>query len=227
MTNQQNEKSLMKYAVLVNAIQIVLCLLVYVLRLFDMINFTSVQVVIFFVELLIWFICSITFGLGMNIVKIRDAFTYSIITLLPIFLLCIISASLGFLTDGGGGWAGFFFIGSAVNFWMRPALALSHIINSSAYLLYGTHMLVLFVLSVVGVNFTISLNRSRNKKVKLTRTKKKTISENVNEEDGKKQPENSDMQSEEAQKTEEAQKNNSETTKDSKQENQEDEKGVE
>ncbi|MFA0814801.1 MAG: hypothetical protein ACC608_03325 [Anaerofustis sp.] len=173
MTNQKSEKTLVSYAVVINLIQILLCLFVYILRLFDLTAFAPVQIVLLFLELLAWFICSIMFGLGMNVLKIRDALTYAIVAVLPITVLTAISALLGYLLDSHGGWAGFFFIGSAVNFWMRPALALSHIINNSGYLLYGIHILILFLLNMIGVNFTISLNRSRNKKVKLTRTKKK------------------------------------------------------
>jgi len=176
MTNQKSEKTLVSYAVVINLIQILLCLFVYILRLFDLTAFAPVQIVLLFLELLAWFICSIMFGLGMNVLKIRDALTYAIVAVLPITVLTAISALLGYLLDSHGGWAGFFFIGSAVNFWMRPALALSHIINNSGYLLYGIHILILFLLNMIGVNFTISLNRSRNKKVKLTRTKKKNQS---------------------------------------------------
>lgn len=176
MTNQKSEKTLVSYAVVINLIQILLCLFVYILRLFDLTAFAPVQIVLLFLELLAWFICSIMFGLGMNVLKMRDALTYAIVAVLPITVLTAISALLGYLLDSHGGWAGFFFIGSAVNFWMRPALALSHIINDSGYLLYGIHILILFLLNMIGVNFTISLNRSRNKKVKLTRTKKKNQS---------------------------------------------------
>ncbi len=175
MTHQKNEKSLISYAVVINALQIILCLLVYVLHLFNLTAFTSVQIVLVFLELLLWFICSIMFGLGMNVTKIRDAFIYAIVALLPIILLTAVSASIGYFVKGGAGWAGFFFIGSAVNFWMRPAVVLSHVINNSAYLLYGLHLFILFLISIIGVNFTISLNRSRNRKMKLTRGKPKKV----------------------------------------------------
>lgn len=175
MTHQKNEKSLISYAVIINALQIILCLLVYVLHLFNLTAFTSVQIVLVFLELLLWFICSIMFGLGMNVTKIRDAFIYAIVALLPIILLTAVSASIGYFVKGGAGWAGFFFIGSAVNFWMRPAVVLSHVINNSAYLLYGLHLFILFLISIIGVNFTISLNRSRNRKMKLTRGKPKKV----------------------------------------------------
>lgn len=175
MTHQKNEKSLISYAVIANALQILLCLLVYVLHLFNLTTFTSVQIVLIFLELLLWFICSIMFGLGMNITKIKDAFVYGIVALLPIILLTAMSAGIGYFVKGGAGWAGFFFIGSAVNFWMRPAIVLSHVISNSAYLIYAIHLLVLFMICMIGVNFTISLNRSRNKKMKLTRGKPKRV----------------------------------------------------
>ena len=164
---EKSEKNIISYAVVVNIIHIVVCLLFYGVRLLGLSQQTVVQFIFFSTELLVWFIASIMYGLGMKITKIKDALVYAFISLLPILILTSIGAIIGYTSNPEvANWAEFFFIGSAINFWHRPAILLAKFLSSSAYLLFAVNISVLFIASLLGVNYAISANRMKNKRKK-------------------------------------------------------------
>ena len=169
---EKSEKNIISYAVVVNIVHVIVCLLFYGVRLLGWSQQTVFQLIFFSIEILVWFIGSIMFGLGMKITKIKDGLIYALISLLPIFILTGIGAIIGFTSNPeAASWIEFFFIGSAINFWHRPAILLAKFLSNSAYLLFAVNIGVLFMVSLLGVNYAISANRMKNKKKKLKKEK--------------------------------------------------------
>ncbi len=161
------EKTLIGYAFIVNAVQIILCFVIYFLRKFDIAGFIVTQGILFIAEIGIWFICGAACVLGLNIQKMKNSLLYALIALLPIIIITSVCAILGFTSDAdAGSWAKYFFLGSAVNFWHRPAVILSVIIKNSAYLIFAINLAILFCASVIGANYGMILNLSKQRKSK-------------------------------------------------------------
>lgn len=175
------EKTLIGYAFIVNAIHVILCFVIFFLRKFSAVNFIAAQGVLFAAEILIWFICGAAFALGLSVRKMRQGLLYGMTALLPIMIITTACALLGLLGDASvSGWAKYFFLGSAVNFWHRPAVILSLFINDSAYLIFLVNLAILFCASLAGANYGILLNISKQRKSKkrikkVTLTKDKSV----------------------------------------------------
>ncbi len=169
---EKSEKNIISYAVIVNIIHIVLCLLFYSVRLLGWSQQTVMQLIFFSVEILIWFIAGIMYGLGMKITKIKDGLLFALISLLPILILTGAGAIIGFTSNPEvANWAEFFFLGSAINFWHRPVILLTKFLSNSAYLLFAVNIGILFLVSSFGVNYAISANRMKNKRKKSRKDK--------------------------------------------------------
>ena len=168
----KKEKNIISYAIVVNIVHIIICLLFYGVRLLGWSQQTVVQFIFFSIEILGWFITSIMFGLGMKITKIKDGLVYASVSLLPIFILTGIGAIIAFTSNPEtANWTAFFFIGSAINFWHRPAILLAKFLSSSAYLLFAANIGVLFIVAMLGANYAMSANRMKNKRKKLKKEK--------------------------------------------------------
>lgn len=169
---EKSEKNIISYAVVVNIVHVIVCLLFYGVRLLGWSQQTVVQLIFFSIEILVWFIASIMFGLGMKITKIKDGLVYASVSLLPIFILTGIGAIIGFSSNPEAtSWIEFFFIGSAINFWHRPAILLAKFLSNSAYLLFATNIGILFIVALLGVNYAISANRMKNKRKRVKKAK--------------------------------------------------------
>lgn len=172
------EKSLIGYAFIVNAVQIILCFVIYFLRKFDIAGFIVTQGILFITQIGIWFICGAACALGLNIQKMKNSLLYSLIALLPIIIITSVCAVLGFTSDADvGSWEKYFFLGSAVNFWHRPAVILSVIIKNSAYSIFAINLAILFCASVIGANYGMILNLSKQRKSKAKMRIKKVTKE--------------------------------------------------
>ncbi len=170
-------KSLIGYAVIVNSLQIALCFIIYFLRKFAVVDFSLTQGFLFVAELLIWLICAGASSLGLGLKKIKHAFLYTVIALLPIMIITAVSAAVGHFGDAEAvNWTEYFFLGSAANFWHKPALILSVIIDDSAYMIFSVNIVILFTASMIGANYGMILNNAKSngkKIVKKKRMKKK------------------------------------------------------
>ncbi len=165
----KKEKTLSEFLLGINGIHIILCLAVMLLRKYKIFGITYVDLGILVLTLLVWLVFAYLTALGLNMLKGKNAFTYSLLSVVPIFIITLVSAALGFFTSGStAGWAKFFFIGSTVNFFFRPFSALLEYISFSAYLYYLICIVLLVLVSLVGAGMGISSGKKkvRNKKTK-------------------------------------------------------------
>lgn len=168
----KKEKTLTDFLFGINGLHIILCLVVMFLRKFKIFSAAYVDWGVLAATLVIWLVFANLAALGSRMLKGKNAFSYAFLSLTPIFLITAVSAVLGFFTaEAGSGWAKFFFIGSAVNFYFRPFSALLKYIDFSAYVYYLACMLMLFAVSLIGASLGISAGKKkiRNKKAKASK----------------------------------------------------------
>ena len=166
-------KNITGYLFIINLLHISLCFGTNVLKNFELFNNITIYILIYSVQIIIWFMMSIIALLGLKTTKGSHLFAFSMLALLPMIIITSISASIGFTTDiHNSDWSSFFFIGSTVNFFNRPATMLMLVIKESAYLLYGANLLILFVVSLLGGSIGLNSNKVKIRKLQAKQAKK-------------------------------------------------------
>jgi hypothetical protein len=164
----------LQYVIIVNIIQLLLCLGIYFLNRFASTDGRILQVVLLCAELLIWFLCATAFGLGRKITHFSDGVLFGLVALLPIVLLTGISAVLGYtLAQDTSNWVAFFFLGSGVLFWHKPALFLSLFFSTNVYLLFAVNIVLIYAVVLLGSSYAITVNQMKKRKIKRKRKENK------------------------------------------------------
>ncbi len=175
----KKEKTLTDFLFGINGLHIILCLVVMFLRKFKIFSAAYVDWGVLAAALVIWLVFANLAALGSNMLKGKNAFAYAFLSLTPIFIITAVSAVMGFFaTEVGSGWAKFFFIGSAVNFYFRPFSALLKYMDFSAYAYYLACMALLLVVSLIGASLGISAGKKKIRAKKTRAAKKQSPAKN-------------------------------------------------
>lgn len=164
--SDNQKKTLTSYLIGVNVLQVVLSLVIVLLKSMNMYSGYLTKGVFFIIMVILWLLAGILASLGTNMLKISRAFIYSLLAIVPIVIIVGVSFVIGLLTpEGANGWAAFFFIGGAVNFFLRTGNVLSLFLNS-AYLIYASTIGVMFLSSLFGciIALNVNLKRSRSRR---------------------------------------------------------------
>jgi hypothetical protein len=170
-------KSMTAYTALVNTIQVVLCIVIYLIMRIGIYDNTTVRTVFFAAEIFLWFIFGIVYALGSDNMRQAQSFFYAFLAVLPIGVLtlaCFLMSAYGDVTAAA--WAKFFFIGASVNFFNRPAAVLAAWTGLGAYALYAVNIALMFLAGLCGAALGTRSEgsvrrRKKRKKIKSVRAK--------------------------------------------------------
>lgn len=155
------EKSLTGYLLGINVAHIVICSVVMLLRRYELFTNTYVRYALLALTLIVWFVFAFLSSLGSKMTKAKYAFLFSFLSIVPITLIVIACFILSLFE--GLGWFKFFFIGSTVNFYFRPMVSVSSVINMSAYLFYAVCIVLLFVACFIGAAIGINTDKKKDR----------------------------------------------------------------
>lgn len=168
-------KSMTAYTALVNVIHIALCMVIYLTRIIGIYDHTALRALYLVLEIVLWFIFGIVYALGSDNAKTGRNFIYAFLAVLPIgviTLVCWLMSVYGDITSAA--WAKFFFIGSAVNFFNRPAAVLAVWTDMGAYGLYAVNIALMFFSGIFGAALGTSTEKSVHRR-KKRRSKIKSV----------------------------------------------------
>jgi hypothetical protein len=168
-------KSMTAYTALVNIIHIALCMVIYLTRLIGIYDSTAVRTLFFALEIILWFVFGIVYALGSDNTRQAYSLFYAFLAVLPIGILtltCFLMSAYGDVTVSA--WAKFFFVGSSVNFFNRPAAVLAAWTSLGAYVLYAVNIALMFLFSFCGAALGTRSEgsvrrRKKRKKIKSVR----------------------------------------------------------
>ena len=160
----RKQKTDIYYAILTNAAHLVVCFVCYLLRVFDLYGVKSIQIVVLIVDLLIWIASGVLCALGKNDNNYNKGALFALYTLLPIAIVTSVAAIIGSSVESSISWGSFFFIGSIVNFWNRPFIAISGLVQNNAYLFFFTVLVILYAIIFVTYYNGVKLNRTKRRR---------------------------------------------------------------
>lgn len=172
----KKEKTIISYAVWINMIHLILCFGCYFLKKFALFDASGVHVSVFAAELIIWFLGGMIYTLDAGKNDSKGGIKFALLSVLPILFVTLLGAVIAYSgQEAPADWFGFFFVGSAINFWHTPAVLLSKFITENGYLLYAVNIIILSAVSMLGHFYGASLNkaasrRTRNKKTATNKT---------------------------------------------------------
>lgn len=171
------EKNLTGYLLGINILHVVVCFAVMLLRKYGLFGASYVRYIAFGITLFIWFLFAVITALGTKMPKVKYAFAYSILAILPILLIVVFCFGISMFE--GLGWLKFFFVGSTVNFYFRPFVSLSSVLSMSAYLFYSVCILLLFIVGLLGCIVGINMDQKKDRSKKQKKNEKiKTAQKN-------------------------------------------------
>lgn len=163
------ENNYIKYAFGINAVQLVLCLGVYLLRKYALWENEIVQIAALLLQASLWVLISMAMILSGSVTHKNTVFSYAALSVMPIILLTLISFGMSFV-EAISSWTSFSFLGAAVMFWNKPAMLLCTLIPlENVYYIYIVNYLLLLLCAFVGA----MLGRSTN--IRLNRTEDTTV----------------------------------------------------
>ena len=121
-------------ALLVNLIQLILCVILYTIGKVIGIN-TFLALIVFIIELFIWFVVGFRFVISYTDSKISSLILAMVYAIIPIFVYTFITFMLSIIIpEANQGWSQFFFALSPVVFINRPGVFLAKIFTSNGYI---------------------------------------------------------------------------------------------
>ncbi len=175
----EKQKTLTSYLIGINVAQLVLALAVVLLKSLNAYSGYAVKGVVFVVMAIVWFAAALLASLGTNMLTVGRAFVYALLSVTPIIIVTAAAFLIGIFTpEGANGWAAFFFIGGAVNFFLRCGSILALFLKS-AYVIYAVTIGVMFLASVFGCIVGIGANAKR---IRSSRKRKPKENAQLNEE---------------------------------------------
>lgn len=159
-------------ALAINVAQLILCFILYIVGSVLNLNNFFLAAIILAVELFIWFVCGTRFAVGKNdITKQREILFEIIYALSPIIIFTVVTLIISLLSGENTGWNHFFFMGTPLIFYNRPAMLISKFIAGNAYIVFFINYALLAITMFLGGQFGLVLKKAGEKRRKKRRDK--------------------------------------------------------
>jgi len=164
----KKERSLTNYTYTAIALHLVICIVIYILRNISLFDNLYVKIAINVIDMIMFFLMGLVYALGIKTVKFTDCLLYAFLIALPISLIMIPAGVVGtfFTLENTASWASFFFVGSTINFYMKPFVFLAGYLKMNAYFVFAIIIAIMFFLSLIGALIGAAVNASTIKRRK-------------------------------------------------------------